>query len=124
MKVYESTKIKNIALAGHGGSGKTSLFEALLFKAGITDRLGKITEGNTVSDFNSEEVKRKCSIYSSLGYYERDDFKINLIDTPGMFDFAAEMTEGIWASGSVLITVSAKSGVKVGTEKAYDCAVE
>ncbi len=124
MKPYESTKIKNIALAGHGGSGKTSLFEALLYKAGVTDRLGKISDGNTVSDFNQEEIKRKCSIYSSLGYYEKDDLKINLIDTPGMFDFASEMTEGIWASGSVMITVSAKSGVKVGTEKAYACAVE
>lgn len=124
MKAYESSKIKNITLAGHGGSGKTSLFEALLNKAGVTDRLGKIADGNTVSDYNQEEIKRRCSIYSSLGYYEKDDFKINLIDTPGMFDFAAEMIEGIWASGCVMITVSGKSGVRVGTEKAYECAVE
>lgn len=121
---YESTRIKNIALAGHGGSGKTSLTEALLFKSGATDRLGKISEGNTISDFNSEEIKRKSSIYSSLSFYEKDDFKINLIDTPGLFDYAGGMVEGIYASGCVMITVSGKSGVKVGTEKAYDCAVQ
>lgn len=124
MKNYESTRIKNIALAGHGGSGKTSLVEALLFKSGKTDRLGKISEGNTISDFNAEEIKRKSSIYSSLTYYEKDDFKVNLIDTPGLFDYAGGMVEGIYASGCVMITVSGKSGVKVGTEKAYDCAVE
>ncbi len=124
MKNYESTRIKNIALAGHGGSGKTSLVEALLFKNGVTDRLGKIAEGNTVCDFNSEEIKRKASIYSSLAYYERDDFKVNLIDTPGLFDYEGGMYEGVYASGCVMITVSAKSGVKVGTEKAYDCATK
>ena len=124
MKSYESMRIKNIALAGHGGSGKTSLVEALLFKSGVTDRLGKISEGNTISDFNSEEIKRKSSIYSSLTYYEKDDFKVNLIDTPGLFDYAGAMIEGIYASGCVMITVSAKSGVKVGTEKAYECATK
>ena len=122
MKTYDTLKIKNIAIAGHGGSGKTSLVEGILFKAGATDRLGKISEGNTISDFNAEEIKRKCSIYSSLSYYEKDDFKINLIDTPGMFDYEGAMTEGIYASGCVIITVSGKSGVKVGTEKAYNCA--
>lgn len=124
LKHYDSTKIKNIAIAGHAGSGKTSLCEALLYKAGVTDRLGKIADGNTVSDYNAEEIKRKSSIYTSLASYERDDFKVNLLDTPGMFDYAGAMTEGIFASGCVMITVSGKSGVKVGTEKAYDCAVE
>lgn len=124
MKNYESTRIKNIALAGHAGSGKTSLVEALLFKNGVTDRLGKIEDGNTVSDFNLEEIKRKSSIYSSLSYYEKDDFKINLLDTPGLFDYAGGMIEGIYASGCVMITVSGKSGVKVGTEKAYECATK
>ncbi len=122
MKTYDTLKIKNIAIAGHGGSGKTSLVEGILFKSGSIDRLGKISDGNTISDFNSEEIKRKCSIYSSLTYYEKDDFKINLIDTPGMFDYEGAMTEGIYASGCVIITVSGKSGVKVGTEKAYNCA--
>lgn len=124
MKNYESTRIKNIALAGHGGSGKTSLAEAILFKSGMTERLGKVTDGNTVSDYLAEEIKRKCSISTSLSYYERDDFKINILDTPGQFDYEGAMEEGIHASGSTLITVSGKSGVKVGTKKAYDYAVK
>lgn len=124
MKSYETLKIKNIAIAGHGGSGKTSLVESILFKAGVTDRLGKVTEGNTVSDYNAEEIKRKCSIYSSLSYYEKDGYKINLIDTPGLFDYEGGMTEGIYASGCVMITVSGKSGVNVGTEKAYATATK
>jgi len=124
LKNYDSTKIKNIAIAGHAGSGKTSLTEALLFKSGITDRLGKIADGNTVSDFNAEEIKRKSSIYTSLASLEKDEFKINLLDTPGLFDYESGMVEGIAASNCVMITVSGKSGVKVGTHKAYDYAVE
>ena len=124
LKKYDCTKIKNLAVAGHAGSGKTSLCEALLYKSGASDRLGKVLDGNTVSDYNAEEIKRKCSIYTSLSSFEKDEFKVNLLDTPGLFDFAGEMMEGIFASGSVLITVSGKSGVKVGTHKAYDYAVE
>ena len=95
MKAYDCTKIKNIAVAGHAGSGKTSLVEALLYKSGRSDRLGKVTEGNTISDYTAEETKRKCSVYTSLSYLEKDDFKVNLLDTPGLFDFAGEMMEGI-----------------------------
>ena len=124
MKTFDCTKIKNIAVAGHAGSGKTSLCEALLYKSGASDRLGKVSDGNTVSDYNAEEIKRKCSIYTSLSHFEKDEFKVNLLDTPGLFDYAGEMIEGIYASGSVIITVSGKSGVKVGTHKAYDYAVE
>lgn len=124
MKQYSVEKIKNIALAGHAGSGKTSLAEALLFKAKTTDRLGKISEGNTILDFDAEEIKRKATLSTSLGIYEYDDMKINIIDTPGLFDFTAGMCEGIAACGTAVITVSGKSGVKVGTEKAYACAVE
>ena len=124
MKTYDSTKIKNIAVAGHAGSGKTSLVEALLFKSGVTDRLGKTLDGNTVSDYTAEEIKRKCSVYTSLVSFERDDLKINLLDAPGLFDYEAGMVEAINAAGCVMITVSAKSGVKVGTHKAYDCAEE
>lgn len=124
LKTFDCTKIKNIAVAGHAGSGKTSLCEALLYKSGASDRLGKVSDGNTVSDYNAEEIKRKCSIYTSLSHFEKDEFKVNLLDTPGLFDYAGEMIEGIYASGSVIITVSGKSGVKVGTHKAYDYAVE
>ncbi len=124
MKNFDSSKIKNIAIAGHAGSGKTSLTEALLYKCGATDRLGKVLDGNTVSDFTAEEIKRKCSVYTSLSSFEKDDIKINLLDTPGLFDYEAGMVEGISASDTVMITVSGKSGVKVGTKKAYDRAVD
>lgn len=123
MKTYDVTKIKNIAFAGHNGSGKTSLAEALLFKAGASDRLGKTADGTTVCDYDPEEIKRGISIGTSLASFEYNDYKINLLDTPGLFDFAAEMVEGIRASDTVMITVSAKSGVKVGARKAYDEAV-
>ena len=122
LKNYDSTKIKNIAIAGHAGSGKTSLTEALLYKSGTTDRLGKVSDGNTVSDFTPDEIARKTSVYTSLTTMETGEFKVNILDTPGLFDYEGEMIEGIYASGCVLITVSAKSGVKVGTHKAYDCA--
>ncbi len=122
LKNYDSTKIKNLAIAGHAGSGKTSLTEALLYKSGTTDRLGKISDGNTVSDFTPDEIARKTSVYTSLTTLETGEYKVNILDTPGLFDYEGEMIEGIYASGCVLITVSAKSGVKVGTHKAYDCA--
>ncbi len=122
MKNYDSTRIKNIAIAGNYGSGKTTLTEALLYQAGVTDRLGRIADGNTVSDYSAEEIQRKCSVYTSMACYERDDFKINLLDTPGLIDFEQSMAEGISACGCALITVSGRSGVKVGTHKAYKYA--
>ena len=109
-------------MAGHGGSGKTSLAEALLFKAGATDRLGKVADGNTVCDFDPEEVKRKVSVSSAVAPFSWGSVKINLIDTPGLFDFAAGMYEGVRAAESVLIAVSARSGLNVGAEKAYKLA--
>lgn len=124
MKNHDAATIKNIAIAGHAGSGKTSLAEALLYKSGASDRLGKTLDKNTVSDYTPEEIKRGCSVHTSLSHFDWDGFKINLLDTPGLFDFAGEMIEGIAASSTVMITVSGKSGVKVGTHKAYDQAVE
>lgn len=120
MKEYDVKKIRNIALAGHNGSGKTALAEALLYKANITDRLGKTADGTSICDYDPEEIKRHISINTSLASFEYNDLKINILDTPGLFDFAAEMIEGIRAADTVMITVSAKSGVKVGTRKAYD----
>ena len=117
-------KIRNVAIAGHSGAGKTSLAEAMLFRAGATDRLGKTAEGNTVCDFDPEEIKRKVTVASTVAPMEWKDTKINLIDTPGLFDFAAGMREGIRAAATVLIVVSGKSGVNVGTEKAYSMATE
>ena len=124
MKNYDINKIKNIAFAGHNGSGKTSLAEALLYKAGASDRLGKTADGTTVCDYDPEEIKRQISIGTSLASFDYNDYQFNILDTPGLFDFAAEMIEGIRAADTVLITVSAKSGVKVGARKAYDEAVK
>lgn len=124
MKEYDVNKVRNIAFAGHNGSGKTSLAEAVLYKAGASERLGKTADGTTVCDYDSEEIKRKISIGTSLASFKYNDCKINILDTPGLFDFAAEMIEGIRASDTVMITVSAKSGVKIGARKAYDEAVK
>ncbi len=124
MKNYDVTQIRNIAFAGHNGSGKTSLAEALLYKAGASDRFGKVADGTTVCDYDAEEIKRGISISTSLASFTYNNNRINLLDTPGLFDFAAEMVEGIRAADTVMITVSAKSGVKVGTKKAYDEAVK
>lgn len=124
MKQSDATKIRNITLAGHLGSGKTALAEALLYKAGATDRLGKCADGNTVSDYDPEEIKRQISINTTLSSFSSGENRINLLDTPGLFDFAGGMLEGIQAADTVMLTVSAKSGVKVGTRKAYDAATK
>ncbi|MEM1484811.1 elongation factor G [Oscillospiraceae bacterium PP1C4] len=122
MRQYLAGKIRNVAIAGHGSSGKTSLAEALLFKAGATDRLGKVADGNTICDFDPEEIKRKVSVSSAVAPFSWGSVKINLIDTPGLFDFAAGFYEGVRAAESVLICVSARSGVTVGAQKAYKLA--
>ena len=118
MKDYKAADIRNIAIAGHSGSGKTTLAEALIYKAGASDRLGKTADGNTVCDYDPEEIKRKASLSTALASVEYNGLKLNLLDAPGLFDFAADMKEAIYAADTVLITVSGKSGVKVGTKKA------
>ena len=122
MKNIDTTKIKNIVLAGQSGCGKTALAEALLYRAGVIDRIGKSADGNTVCDFDPEEIKRTASINLALTNFEYGDFKINLIDTPGSLDFAAAANEGMFAGDTVIICVSAKSGVHVGTVKAFNAA--
>lgn len=122
MKQYKAKDIRNIALAGHGGDGKTSLAEALLYMSGATDRLGSVTEGNTVCDFDPEETKRHISVSSAVAPFEYDGIKVNIIDTPGLFDFAGGFYEGVRAADAVIITLSAKSGALVGTEKAWKLA--
>ena len=122
MKQYYAKNILNIAIAGHGGSGKTSLAEAMLFLSGASDRLGKVDDGNTICDFDPEEVKRKTTVTTAVAPLEWKNYKINLIDAPGLFDFEGGACEAIRAADTVLITVSGKSGVCVGTEKADKAA--
>ena len=120
MNIYTTDKIRNVVLLGHGGSGKTSLAEAMAYLSGITSRLGKVEDGNTVSDFGKEEQKRKISISTSVIPVEWEGYKINILDTPGFFDFAGEVEEAISAAGAAIIVVNGKAGVEVGTQKAWD----
>ncbi len=120
MNIYTTDKIRNVVLLGHGGCGKTSLVEAMAYLSGITSRLGKVEDGNTVSDFGKEEQKRKISISSSVVPIEWAGHKINVIDAPGFFDFAGEVEEAISAAGAAVIVVNGKAGVEVGTQKAWE----
>jgi elongation factor G len=122
MEKVSTEKIRNIVLAGHGGSGKTSLVEALLFFSGVVNRLGKVEEGNTVSDFEPEETKRQISISLALAPLFYQGYKINLIDTPGYADFTGEVVSGLAAADSLLIVVDALSGAQVQTEKVFRLA--
>ncbi len=120
MNVYTTDKIRNVVLLGHGGSGKTSLVESMAYLSGITSRMGKVTDGNTVSDFGKEEQKRQISISSSVVPIEWEGIKINILDTPGFFDFVGEVEEAVSAADAAIIVVSGKAGVEVGTEKAWE----
>lgn len=120
MKVYTTDKIRNVVLLGHGGSGKTSLAEAMGYMAGLTSRMGKISDGNTISDYTKEEQKRQFSISTSVIPIEWEGYKINILDTPGYFDFVGEVEEAISAAGAAIIVVNGKSGMEVGTEKAWE----
>ena len=116
--------IRNIVLLGHGGSGKTSLAETALYLAKATDRLGKITDGNTVLDYDAEEIKRGFSLNLSVANVMWNDCKINFIDTPGFLDFAGDVYAGVRVADAAIITLDGKAGVEVGTELAWDKATE
>lgn len=124
MKIYETSKIRNFCLLGHGNSGKTSLAEAMLYTAGNIDRLGKTQDGNTVMDFDPEEIKRKFSVSMAVAACEWSASKFNIIDTPGYFDFVGDVQEGIAAADAAIIVLSGKSGLTVGAEKAWQYAEE
>ena len=119
MKVYESSRIRNIAVIGHGGAGKTSLVEAMLFNAGHTNRLGKVDEGTATTDYFPEEIKRKISVGTAIAPCEWKDCKINLLDTPGYADFFGEVKGALRVADSVLLVLCAVSGVEVQTEAGW-----
>ena len=124
MKNYASNRVRNVVLLGHSGSGKTTYAEAALYYSGATKRFGKVEDGNTVSDYEAEEIRRKVSINTSVIPVEWQDTKINFLDTPGYFDFAAEVKLAMNVADTGMIMVSAKSGVEVGTEKAWEYCEE
>lgn len=122
MKNYITKNLRNVGVIGHSGSGKTTLTEAILYYTKATDRFGKIEEGNTISDYDPEERKRKISISTSISPCEWNNVKINLVDIPGYFDFVGETFEGLRAADIAMIVVSSISGIQVGTEKAWKYA--
>jgi len=124
MKDYTVDKLRNVCLMSHGGAGKTTLAEAMLFNTGVLDRFGKVNDGNTTMDYDPEEIKRKISISTAIATCEWKDSKINIIDTPGYFDFVGEVKQGIRVADGAIILVPAKGGVAVGTEKSWDYAKE
>lgn len=124
MKQYDAKKILNIALSGHSGCGKTSVAESILYLSKVSERLGKIADGNTMLDFDAEEIKRQTSIMTAVAPIEWKNTKINLIDTPGLFDFAGGVSEGMRAADTAMIVVSGKDGINVGTEKAVEAATK
>ena len=124
MNVYGTSQIRNVVLLGHGGAGKTTVAEAMALVVGATKRMGKATDGNTISDYDKEEIKRQFSISTSLIplEYEGDNgpIKINLLDTPGFFDFVGEVEEAVSVADAAIIVVNCKAGIEVGTEKAWE----
>ena len=120
MNIYTTEKIRNVVLLGHGGAGKTSLAEAMAYLAGITTRMGKISEGNTIGDYDKEEVKRQFSISTSVIPIEWEGSKINILDTPGYFDFVGEVEAAAAVADAAIIVVSGKAGIEVGTKKAWE----
>lgn len=120
MNIYTTDKIRNVVLLGHGGCGKTSLAEAMAYLAGMTTRMGKVTDGNTISDYDKEEIKRHFSINTTVIPIVWGDTKINILDTPGYFDFVGEVEEAVSAADAAIIVVSGKAGIEVGTKKAWE----
>lgn len=124
MAVFHKDKIRNIALIGHGGEGKTSLLEAMLYKTKAIDRLGKVNDGNTVSDYDQEEIARKMSISLSMAYVLYKDYKFNVLDVPGFFDFEGEMVAALSVADAAILVTGATGAVPVGAEKALEYCSE
>src|SRR6476619_1696809 len=124
MKVYDAASIRNVALVGHSGSGKTQLASAVLADAGMINRFGKVDEGTTVTDYDEEAIARKHTLSATLASLEWAKFKINLIDTPGMGNFLADAQAALRVSEAALVVVDAVGGVQVSTEKVWSYAEE
>jgi len=124
LKRYRTEDLRNVALIAHGGAGKTSLAEAILYDAGAIDRLGRVDEGTSTMDYDADEIKRKISISTSVAPFEWKGVKVNLIDTPGYADFVGEVKSGLRVADSALVVVCAVSGVEVGTENVWKFADE
>src|SRR5437762_3660235 len=122
VKVYDAASIRNVALVGHSGAGKTQLVSALLFDAGAVNRLGRVDEGSTVTDYDDEEIARKHTLSASLAYAEWNRHKINLIDTPGMGNFFSDARAALRVADAALVVVDAVAGVMVQTEKIWEAA--
>ena len=120
MNVYTTDKIRNVVLLGHGGCGKTSLVEAMAYLSGMTTRMGKVADVNTISDYDKEEIKRQFSINTSVVPIIWEDTKINILDAPGYFDFIGEVEEAVSAADAAIIVVSGKAGIEAGTKKAWE----
>ncbi len=124
MKSYSTEQIRNVALISHGGAGKTSLAEAMLYTSGATNRLGRVEAGNTTTDFDPDEAKRQVTISTAMAPLEWEGVKINALDTPGFFDFIGEVRSALRVADSAVVVVCAVSGVEVGTEKVWSYADE
>src|SRR5258705_4569597 len=124
MKVYDASSIRNVAIVGHTGSGKTQLAAAIVHDAGMVNRLGKVDDGTTVTDFDEEEIARKHTLWASLAFGEWNKQKINLIDTPGMGNFLSDARAALQVADGTLVIVDAVSGVMVQTEKVWEVAEE
>ena len=124
MRVYDAASIRNVAVVGHGGSGKTQLVSALLFDAGMVNRLGQVDEGTTVTDYDEEEIARQHTLSASLAYAEWNQTKINLIDTPGFGNFFTDTRAALRVADAALVVVDGVAGVEVQTEKAWAAADE
>src|ERR1051325_4905464 len=124
MKVYDAASIRNVALVGHSGSGKTQLASAILTTANMVNRFGKVDEGTTVTDFDEEEVARKHTLSASLAYAEWNKLKINVVDTPGMGNFLSDARAALHVVDAAVVVVDAVAGVMVQTEKVWEAANE
>ena len=120
MNIYTTDKIRNVVLLGHGGCGKTSLAEAMAYLAGLTTRMGTVADGNTISDYDKEENKRQFSIHTSVISIPWGDVKVNILDTPGYFDFVGEVEEAVSVADAAIIVVSGKAGIETGTKRAWE----